>query len=120
MKDILLQMAEKADDGIIYVKADGIIAYWNIGCEHIFGFGSVEAVGTSLDLIIPVKHRQRHWDSFDQVLKTGKTAYAGKMMKAPAVKKDGSKLIIEFSVQVITQMGENIGFTSIIRDATPK
>lgn len=113
-------MAEKADDGIIYVTADGKITYWNRGCERIFGFGSVDAVGTNLDLIIPEKHRKRHWDGFYKVLETGETAYKNKMLKVPAIKKDGSKLIIEFSMQLIVQGGKNIGFTSIIRDVTPK
>jgi PAS domain S-box-containing protein len=113
-------MAEKTDDGIIYVTGDGKIAYWNKGCKKIFGFNGREALGQSLDLIIPEKHRQRHWEGFNKVLDSCNTSYNDKLLKVPAIRKDGSKLIIEFSIQPIQDMGECKGFTSIIRDVTPK
>jgi len=119
MTYFLRQMAEKADDGIMFVDAKGYIVYWNRGCEEIFGFEASEAVGKSLDIIIPVKHRERHWKGFYQVLRTGETAYKGKMLKVPAIKKDGSRLIIQFSIQLIEKDGEYTGYTSIVRDVTP-
>jgi PAS domain S-box-containing protein len=120
MIDFLSQMAEKADDGIMFVDADGIIRYWNGGCERIFGFTHFEALSGSLNIIIPEKHRQRHWDGWEKVLETGQTAYHGKMLKVPAIKKSGEKLLIEFSIQLIEDSGQNIGFTAIVRDVTPR
>lgn len=120
MKDIIFQMAEKCDDGILYVDADGNIRYWNRGCEMIFGFSADEVTGNNLDVIIPEKHRKRHWDGFYRVLETGQTAYNGKMLKVPALRKDGAKLIIEFSMQIIELNGKNAGFTAVIRDVTTK
>jgi PAS domain S-box-containing protein len=120
MIDFFRQMAEKSTDGILYADADGKIAYWNGGCEKIFGFSAEEALGQNLDLIIPEKHRQRHWDGFNKVLETGQTAYDGKMLKVPALRKNGEKLIIEFSMQIIEEEGKNAGFASIIRDVTDK
>ncbi|MGE4319663.1 MAG: PAS domain S-box protein [Deferribacterales bacterium] len=119
MNDFLLQMAEKADDGIIYVSVDGNIRYWNAGCEKIFGFGADEVMGKNLDIIIPEKHRQRHWDGFYQVAESGETKYRDKMLKVPALTKDGRKLIIQFSMQMITENDKIVGFSSIIRDVTP-
>ncbi|TCK60938.1 PAS domain S-box protein [Seleniivibrio woodruffii] len=118
MTDFLRQMAEKADDGILYADKEGIIRYWNYGCERIFGFTRDEAEGANLDLIIPEKHRDRHWKGWFKVLETGETSYRGKMLKVPAIKKSGEKLIIEFSMQIIEENGENVGFTSVIRDVT--
>ena len=109
-------MAEKCDDGILFADKDGIIRYWNGGCEAIFGFSAEEALGTHLDLIIPEKHRKRHWDGYYEVLKTGVTSYRGKMLQVPAVSKDGGKLIIQFSIQIIEENGENTGLSSIIRE----
>ncbi|MCD8493223.1 MAG: hypothetical protein LRY51_15740 [Geovibrio sp.] len=68
-----------------------------------FRFHGAEAEGANLDIIIPEKHRKRHWDGFYKVLETGRTAYSGKMLKVPAIRKDGEKLIIEFSMQIIEQ-----------------
>lgn len=118
MDNFLTQMAEKADDGIIYVTSDGIIRYWNRGCEKMFGFTSDEAVGANLDLIIPEKHRKRHWDGFNQVIESGVTKYIDKMLSVPALTKDGHKLIIRFSMQIIEEDGKPVGFSSIIRDVT--
>lgn len=120
MTDFLTQMAEKADDGIMYADAEGMIRYWNGGCERIFGFTAEEALNGSLDIIIPEKHRERHWNGWGKVLETGETAYHGKMLKVPAIKKSGEKLIIEFSIQIIEEGGRNAGFTAIVRDVTPR
>ena len=62
-------------DAIIEADRDGIIGFWNPGAERIFGFTSNEAIGQSLDLIIPERLRQRHWEGFDQTLRTGKSRY---------------------------------------------
>lgn len=120
MADFLRQMAEKADDGIMYVDENGIIRYWNDGCGRIFGFSHFEALGGSLNIIIPEKHRERHWKGWERVLDTGETSYHGKMLKVPAIKKNGEKLIIEFSIQIIEEGGRNAGFTAIVRDVTPR
>ncbi len=112
-------MAEKADDGILYVDLKGDVRYWNSGCEKIFGFKADEVMGRNLDVIIPEKHRQRHWDGFYQVAESGETKYRDKMLKVPALSKDGRKLIIQFSMQIITENDKIVGFSSIIRDVTP-
>ena len=42
-----------ASDAIIATDAGGLISFWNPGAVRIFGFTAKEAVGNSLDLIIP-------------------------------------------------------------------
>ena len=49
-------------DAIIATDHSGIIDFWNPGAERIFGFSADEAVGHSLDLIIPENLRDRHWE----------------------------------------------------------
>lgn len=115
MTGFLQQMAEQATDGILYADAEGIIRYWNNGCEKLFGFTRQEAVGTHLDLIIPEKHRKRHWDGYHAVLATGETGYHDKMLTVPALTKSGEKLLIRFSVQIIRTDGVPAGFSAIIR-----
>jgi PAS domain S-box-containing protein len=67
--------AEAAADAIIAARADGAIVFWNPAAERIFGFSSAEALGQSLDLIIPERFRARHWDGYHRVMATGKTKY---------------------------------------------
>src|SRR5215471_8200830 len=73
-------------DAIIEAGRDGIIGFWNPGAERIFGFTSNEAIGQSLDLIIPERLRQRHWDGYDRTLRTGESRYgAGDVLAVPAL-----------------------------------
>jgi PAS domain S-box-containing protein len=116
----LEQMAEKSDDGILYSDREGVIRYWNGGCELIFGFSAAEALGKSLDLIIPEKHRERHWKGYFDVLSTGETSYKGRMLQVPALTKSGEKVIVKFSMQIIEENGEYAGFSSIIREEARK
>lgn len=65
------QIIAEAPDGILYSDAKGIITLWNKGCERIFGFVAAEALGQSLDIIIPDALRQRHWQGYDETIRTG-------------------------------------------------
>jgi len=42
-----------AADAIVASDRDGIIQFWNPGAERIFGYGAAQAIGRSLDLMIP-------------------------------------------------------------------
>ncbi|ADD68829.1 putative PAS/PAC sensor protein [Denitrovibrio acetiphilus DSM 12809] len=120
MTDFFKQMIEKTSDGIMYVSVDGTIQYWNRGCELIFGISAKQAIGENLDIIIPERHRERHWTGFNKTARTGESAYADKMLSVPALSASGEKLVIEFSMQMIEEGGEVVGFSSIVRNITEK
>jgi len=109
-------------DAIIEAGRDGIIGFWNPGAERIFGFTSNEAVGHSLDLIIPERLRQRHWDSYDRTLRTGESRYgAGDVLAVPALRKDGTTISVEFTVVPLkNEKDEMTGLVAIIRDVTKR
>lgn len=58
------RIIESAPDGIVMADRDGTISLWNGGAETVFGCSADEAVGQSLDLIIPDRFRERHWSGF--------------------------------------------------------
>jgi PAS domain S-box-containing protein len=109
-------------DAIIEAGRDGTIGFWNPGAERIFGFTSQEAIGHSLDLIIPERLRQRHWDGYDKTLRTGESRYgAGDVLAVPALRKDGATISVEFTV--VPQKNEKdqmIGMIAVIRDVTKR
>jgi len=109
-------------DAIIEAGRDGIIGFWNPGAERIFGFTSNEAVGHSLDLIIPERLRQRHWDGYDRTLRTGESRYgAGDVLAVPALRKDGTTISVEFTVVPLkNEKDEMTGMVAIIRDVTKR
>jgi len=111
-------LVEEAPDAMIYADAAGIIRFWNVGAGRIFGFSESEAVGRSLDIIIPEELRERHWAGFRETVRTGKTRYgAGNTLAVRASRKDGREISIEFSV--IPFRGADraiVGIAAILRD----
>ncbi len=117
-----LTLAREAPDAIIYADGEGVIRFWNAGAERIFGFGEAEAVGASLDIIIPENLRARHWAGFDETMRTGKTRYgAGDVLAVPALKKVGTRISIEFTVLPFRDAsGRMSGIAAILRDVTKR
>jgi len=115
-------LVQDAPDAIIYADAEGVIRFWNGGAERIFGFTPAEAVGQSLDIIIPENLRRRHWDGYHQVMKSGTSRYgAGDVLAVPGVRKDGQRLSLEFTiVPVRGEDGRLRGIAAILRDVTKR
>lgn len=115
-------LVREAPDAIIYANAQGSIAFWNKGAERIFGFSEAEAMGKSLDIIIPENLRQRHWDGFATTVRTGKTRYgAGDVLAVPALRKDGSRISIEFTIlPFVDRSGRVLGMAAILREVTKR
>jgi PAS domain S-box-containing protein len=113
------QIVDGTGDAVIFADRDGIIRLWNSGAERIFGYTAAEAIGASLDIIIPENLRRRHWDGYHRSMATGHTRYgAGDMLAVPALHKDGHRLSIEFSIAMVRQGDEVVGVGAIMRDVT--
>jgi PAS domain S-box-containing protein len=126
VSDILHVLAQAIlstrSDAIIAADTRGIIRFWNPGAERIFGFASVEAIGQSLDIIIPERLRQRHWDGYDRTMKTGRSRYGeGDVLAVPAIRKDGAQVSIEFTVVLLRNETDHLlGIAAILRDVTKR
>jgi PAS domain S-box-containing protein len=111
-----------ASDAIIASDQDGVIHFWNQGAERIFGYASSEAVGQSLDIIVPPDFRQRHWDGYRRVMQTGESHYSrGDLLSVPAIRKDGTRISVEFSIVPLkNHEGRVDGMAAIMRDVTKR
>ena len=124
--DPLPQVAEAvlhtASDAIIATDRDGIVTFWNPGATRIFGFTADEAVGQSVDLIIPENLRARHWEGYRRVMITGKSRYGeGDLLAVPAMTKDGRRISIEFTIAMMhDSAGQIAGTVAILRDVTAR
>jgi PAS domain S-box-containing protein len=109
-------------DAVVYADAKGMICFWNAGAERMFGFSVAEALGQSLDIIIPQSLRQRHWDGYNKTMATGETRYgAGDLLSVPGVRKDGSRISIEFTVTPFRDTaGKMLGIAAMMRDVTKR
>jgi PAS domain S-box-containing protein len=111
-----------AADAILATDRQGIIRFWNPGADRIFGFTQEEAVGASLDLIIPERLRQRHWQGYQRVIATGTTRYGtGDVLAVPALTKDGRQISVEFTILLLRDASREItGMAAILRNVTAR
>jgi PAS domain S-box-containing protein len=114
-------LVEAAGDAIIVADVHGRIVLWNPAAERLFGFTAAEAVGRSLDLIIPERFRERHWAGYRTVMATGQTRYGTQVLRVPGIRKDGQHLSIAFTVALLrAPEGHCTGIAAIIRDDTAR
>jgi PAS domain S-box-containing protein len=112
---------EAAGDAIVAAGIDGSILLWNRAAERIFGYTKDEALGHSLDLIIPERLRIRHWEGYRRVMRTGESRYGTEVLRVPAVHKDGRRLSIAFTVALLYSPAREIeAIVAIIRDETSR
>jgi PAS domain S-box-containing protein len=117
-----LTLAREAPDAIVYADSQGVIRFWNHGAERVFGFAEGEALGQSLDIIIPERLRARHWAGYTATMRSGVTRYgAGEILAVPATHKDGRRISVEFTVlPFCDEAGRMIGIAAILRDVTAR
>ena len=115
------EVLERARDAVILADREGLIRFWNAGAERIFGYSGEEALGRSLDLIIPERLRERHWEGYRKVMATGVTRYGDEVLAVPALRRDGGRIAIEFTILLLqNDGGDLVGTAAIIRDVTAR
>ena len=117
--ELFQRIVRDAPEAVIFADQAGIVRLWNRGAEEIFGHSEDDAVGQSLDLIIPEGLRERHWQGFRGVMQQGKESRYGRrdLLRVPAMRKDGVQISVEFSLQVVEVSGERLAVATL-RDAT--
>jgi PAS domain S-box-containing protein len=115
------RIVEETPEAVIFADRHGAIRLWNRGAETMFGYSADEALGQSLDLIVPERFRARHWEGYRQVMATGVTSYGQRLLAVPAMRKDGQRISIEFSIALLKdERGEVAGAAAIVRDVTAR
>jgi PAS domain S-box-containing protein len=115
-------LLHSASDAIIATDRDGHITFWNPGAERIFGFTASEAVGQSLDIIIPENLRARHWTGFRNTMATGTSRYGhGDLLSVPGLTKAGARISVEFTIVLLRDGAqETTGTVAVMRDVTKR
>ncbi len=117
--DMLL--VKQAPDAIIFADLQGVVRTWNPAAERIFGYPSTEALGESLDLIVPERFRQAHWSGYERALAAGDTKYSGQALPTRSVRKDGMTIYVELTFAIIHDTNSKvIGALAHARDITER
>jgi PAS domain S-box-containing protein len=108
-------------DAVIFADQAGRIRLWNAGAEAMFGYRAAEMEGRSLDLIIPEALRARHNEGYRRVMAAGVSRYAAELLAVPGLRRDGSRLSLEFTITLIKDdAGKVLGAAAIMRDVTAR
>jgi PAS domain S-box-containing protein len=114
-------IVEEMPEAVIFADRQGTVRLWNRGAETMFGYSATEALGQSLDLIVPERFRARHWEGYRQVMATGVTRYGERLLAVPAMRKDGRRISIEFSIALLKdERGAVAGALAVVRDVTAR
>lgn len=115
------QIFDTVGDAVIFSDRDGIIRLWNRAAEGIFGYTEKEAIGQSLDLIIPERQREMHWKGYRRAMLSGVSKYGSETLSVPAVTKDGERISIEFTINLLRDAeGKVLGPVAVVRDVTAR
>lgn len=107
--------------GFIVADHRGIVRLWNAGAVAMFGYMAEEAIGQTLDIIIPERHRARHNEGYERVMAGGETRYGSEVLAVPAVRKDGTRISIEFTITLLhSPQGKVLGAAAIVQDVTAR
>lgn len=111
----------QAQEAVIFADRGGIIRLWNRGAEIVFGYAAAEALGQSLDLIVPERFRNAHNEGFRRAIETGHTRADGRVLTTRAQGKFGGRLYVDLSFGLIKdESGTVSGAFAIGRDATAR
>lgn len=117
----LQQLVSVLGDAIVVCDPQGAITLWNPAAQYMFGHTEAEALGQSLDIIIPERLRQRHWEGYQKTMETGQTRYGHDVLRVPAINKAGESMSISFTVALLTSSDNKVtGIASVIRNETAK
>ena len=117
----LNQLVDGAGDAIMVCDAAGAITLWNKAAERIFGFTEADALGQSLDMIIPTRQRSRHWEGYHKTMETAVTKYGADVLRVPALHKDGHTLSIAFTVSMLFSADQKVsGIAAFVRDESSR
>jgi PAS domain S-box-containing protein len=117
----LKQLVSVVGDAIMASDASGAITLWNPASERMFGYTEAEAIGQSLDLIIPQRQQQRHWDGYHKTMQSGVTKYGNDVLRVPAMHKDGHSLSIAFTVALLHSPDNEVSaIVAVVRDESAR
>ena len=115
--DILRCMPE----AMIFADLNGVIQRWNPGAENVFGFTATEALGKSLDLIIPERLRKAHWEGYNKAIARSGTLPGRTSMITRALHKSGEQIYVDMSFAMVKDtQGQLLGSLAVARDATAR
>lgn len=114
----LQSLLESARDGVVAMDQQGLVTDWNPAAEQFLGWRRDEAIGRRLsELIVPPEHRVAHETGLRRYLATRQPRVVGRVIEVEALRRDGTRLLIELSIWCFDVDGQP-HFGAFLRDAS--
>jgi len=115
--EVFRLVVDQGPDAVIFADRQGVIQIWNNAAVDLFGYLPKEAIGRSLDIIIPEHLRHAHWESFGIAVASGHTKHGRRALKTRATHKAGQKLYVSLAFSVVKDReGKVIGAMATARE----
>jgi PAS domain S-box-containing protein len=103
---------------VISADREGVIREWNAIAESIFGYTANDAVGRTLDLVIPDEERADHWRNYRRVIASGILNYRpDHILDVEGVRRNGTRVKLDVALLAIRDLaGHLLGVTAIMRE----
>ena len=118
--DLAERILDSAGDAIIFADGAGAIRRWSRAATALFGFTAEEALGKSLEIIIPDHLRAAHWRGFDAAINSGALRLEGRPTLTRATHKSGRKLYVELTFALVSDGATAEGAVAVARDVTER
>jgi PAS domain S-box-containing protein len=116
-RSLLSAIVDGSDDGIVSKNLDGIITSWNKGAERLFGYSAREAIGNSINLIIPEDRRDEERSIIEQLRRGQRVDHFETVRR----RKDGSNVNVSVTISPVRNVhGIVIGASKVARDITER
>jgi len=113
----LATIVESSQDAIASVTVDGVILSWNAGAERIFGYTETEAVGKSVNILVPPDLL----DDEKRILETVKAGGRIEQYESIRITKSEERINVSLSISPIRDStGKVIACSGIARDITER
>jgi PAS domain S-box-containing protein len=117
--ELLRSLLDGLPEALVVADLQGVIRYWNDAAQVLFGHSREEALGASLDLIVPERFKAAHDAGFARAIASGQLRVGGRVLRTRANHKDGRKLYVDFSFALLKDAsGQVVAVYATGRDAT--
>jgi PAS domain S-box-containing protein len=108
-------LLDHSTDAAVTVNAEGHLTSWSAGAERMFGWSAEEALGRSLDIILPSDLAAAHWTGFFRYVGGGEPRLFGKPVELTARRRDGAHFPMELTLAHWDEAGR-VSVGALIRD----
>jgi two-component system sensor histidine kinase/response regulator len=113
-------IVDSAYDAYVAMDGAGLLIDWNRQAEVVFGWSRAEILGRPLhEVIIPPNYRAAHVRGVQHFLATGEGPLLNRRIEMPALRRDGSEILVEMTISPI-RYGSELVFSSFLHDISER